>query len=81
MYTCANCAVVACGGEDRSKLPANCPMRDQENLEEILKTYEEPENHKFYVGDFPRRRRESAKTRRLTLTSLNPCAIPSPRQS
>ncbi len=49
MYTCANCAVVACGGEDRSKLPANCPMRDQENLEEILKTYEEPENHKFYV--------------------------------
>ena len=49
MYTCANCSVLACASEDRTKMPANCPMRDQEVLVEILKAYQEPENHEFYV--------------------------------
>ncbi|HJC66498.1 MAG TPA: DUF1847 domain-containing protein [Candidatus Enterocloster excrementigallinarum] len=49
MYTCANCSVLACASEDRTKMPANCPMRNQEVLVEILKAYQEPENHEFYV--------------------------------
>ena len=49
MYTCANCSVLACASEDRTKMPANCPMRNQEVLVEILQAYQEPENHEFYV--------------------------------
>ena len=44
MYTCANCSVLACASEDRTKMPANCPMRNQEVLVEILKAYQAPEN-------------------------------------
>ena len=49
MYTCANCNVLACTGEDRSRMPANCPMKNGEMMLEILKEYQEPDNHEFYV--------------------------------
>lgn len=48
-YTCASCTVYACSGPDHSKMPANCPMKNGEMMAEIMKAYEEPENHKFYV--------------------------------
>ena len=49
MYTCANCNVLACTGEDRSRMPANCPMKNGEMMLEILKEYQKPDNHEFYV--------------------------------
>lgn len=49
MYTCANCSVLACVSENHSKMPTNCPMQNGEMMLEILKTYDEPENHEFYV--------------------------------
>ena len=48
-YTCASCTIHACSGPDHSSMPANCPMRDGEIMEESLKAYGEEENHKFYV--------------------------------
>ena len=48
-YTCASCTVYACSGPDHSKMPANCPMKNGEMMAEIMKAYEESENHKFYV--------------------------------
>lgn len=48
MYTCANCGVLACTQEDRSKLPANCPMRDEELVESTFQRYAEPENQKIF---------------------------------
>lgn len=50
MYTCASCTVLACASKDSDRLPANCPMRNQEMMTEILSAYEEPENHDFYVA-------------------------------
>lgn len=49
MYTCANCNVLACGNEKKENLPKNCPMREHELMLEILKVYDEPENHDFYI--------------------------------
>ena len=48
-YTCPSCTVYACPGPDHSKMPANCPMKNGEMMTEIMKAYEESENHKFYV--------------------------------
>lgn len=49
MYTCANCNILACASGDLSKMPGNCPMRQEKKMNEILETYQEPENHEFYV--------------------------------
>lgn len=49
MYTCAYCTVQACGEADPQKLPGNCPMRQPENVREVLTVYGEPENQEFYV--------------------------------
>ena len=35
MYTCAKCNILACGSQDpvvREKMPKNCPMREQEKM-------------------------------------------------
>lgn len=49
MYTCANCTVYACTQKDPEIMPKNCPMRDPELVETVLKRYEEPENQAFYI--------------------------------
>lgn len=49
MYTCANCNVLACTTQDHSKHPANCPMKDQKMMAEVLEKYKEPENQDFYI--------------------------------
>lgn len=49
MYTCANCAIMACSEEHPEKLPQNCPMRSRDLMRSALKTYELPENRTFYI--------------------------------
>ncbi len=49
MYTCADCAVRACGVRDPESLPANCPMRETELMEAALGEYDIPENRDFYI--------------------------------
>lgn len=49
MYTCAYCAVEACGEVSPQKLPGNCPLRQKENVREVLAVYGEAENQEFYV--------------------------------
>lgn len=49
MYTCAYCTVHACWEEAPQKMPANCPMRQQEHVREVLAVYGEPENQEFYM--------------------------------
>lgn len=49
MYTCANCSVLACASGDKSKMPSNCPMKNEEMMTEIRKAYQEPENKEFYI--------------------------------
>jgi uncharacterized metal-binding protein len=38
-YTCAVCAKTSCRNEDKSDMPANCPMHDQATLEKSLDAY------------------------------------------
>lgn len=49
MYTCAQCAVHACGQAEPEKLPKNCPMRDGMLMDKALETYGLEENHDFYI--------------------------------
>ncbi len=49
MYTCAQCAVQACGQAEPEKLPRNCPMRNEDLMENALENYRLPENRDFYV--------------------------------
>ncbi|MBS6644115.1 MAG: DUF1847 domain-containing protein [Clostridiaceae bacterium] len=49
MYTCAKCKVYACRGNQAGKLPKNCPMRNQEVLNEALEEYKKDENIGFYI--------------------------------
>lgn len=49
MYTCANCAVLACSEAHPEKLPKNCPMRKQELMDTALQTYGLEENQEFYI--------------------------------
>ncbi len=75
MYTCADCTVVACGRGEREKLPKNCPMREEEKMEELFKRYAEPENHAFFVqsaavegegyGEWPRLRETMELCRKM----------------
>lgn len=50
MYTCAKCAVTACKKGGGDKLPKNCPMRDEQMLEDSMKIYKQPENEAFYIS-------------------------------
>lgn len=49
MYTCAQCAIHACGQESPEKMPKNCPMRKKELMDSALQSYALAENHDFYV--------------------------------
>ena len=52
MYTCAKCNILACGSQDpvvREKMPKNCPMREQEKMNNAFEKYALEENHEFYV--------------------------------
>lgn len=47
-YTCAHCAVKACGSGSKEDLPRNCPMRDPAFFEALVPEYLTEENAKFY---------------------------------
>lgn len=47
-YTCAVCAKTSCLNEDKSDMPANCPMRDQTTLLKSLDLYEKEGLKSFY---------------------------------
>ncbi|MDL2273371.1 DUF1847 domain-containing protein [Oscillospiraceae bacterium OttesenSCG-928-G22] len=49
MYTCATCAAISCDDPERKNMPKNCPMRETETNRDILKEYEKPENHDFFL--------------------------------
>lgn len=49
MYSCANCAIMACSEENPEKLPKNCPMRAKDLMSAALETYGLPENREFYI--------------------------------
>ena len=49
MYTCADCAVRACGTPEPENLPKNCPMREREMMDRALEKYSLSENRDFYV--------------------------------
>ncbi len=49
MYTCAQCAVQACGQAAPEKLPNNCPIRDEGLMGKALAVYRLPENRDFYI--------------------------------
>ena len=48
MYTCAQCAKHACYHNDPSAMPKNCPIREQEFMEETFQEYFNPDNHQFF---------------------------------
>lgn len=48
MYTCANCAVLACGSPDHDKMPANCPMRNESTMNNAFDQYDD--NKAFYIA-------------------------------
>lgn len=49
MYTCANCAILACSEAHPEKLPGNCPMRNSGLMDTAFQTYALPENREFYI--------------------------------
>ena len=47
MYTCAKCNILACGSQDpavREKMPKNCPMREKEKMDGLMRKYVLEEN-------------------------------------
>ena len=50
MYTCANCAVLACANNEPDKMPKNCPMRNEPVMADARSGYALAENHDFYVN-------------------------------
>lgn len=48
MFTCADCAVYACRTNELEKMPKNCPMRQREKYEELIKEYQKPEYAEFF---------------------------------
>ncbi|MCI9159294.1 MAG: DUF1847 domain-containing protein [Lawsonibacter sp.] len=49
MFTCAQCAVLACKSGELDKMPKNCPMHDPDFFEEVFQEYLAPENHDFFL--------------------------------
>lgn len=80
MFTCANCAIVACLSGELDKMPKNCPMRDAANFDHILDEYLKPENHDFFLTStaiealgycrWPRLREIAEFARRMGYTRL-----------
>lgn len=50
MYTCAQCAVIACKTGSDGSLPQNCPMRQEGFFDEQLQRYLQPEIQPFFVA-------------------------------
>ena len=50
MYTCANCAVLACANNEPDKMPKSCPMRNEPVMADARSGYALAENHDFYVN-------------------------------
>ena len=50
MFTCAQCAVLACKSGELDKMPKNCPMHDPDFFEEVFQEYLAPENHDFFLA-------------------------------
>lgn len=50
--TCASCTVYNCVEKERdlTRVPKNCPMRNEQYVEEIFEAYKDPEIRKFYVA-------------------------------
>ena len=49
MFTCAQCAVLACKSGELDKMPKNCPMHDPDFFKEVFQEYLAPENHDFFL--------------------------------
>lgn len=49
MFTCTQCAVLACKSGELDKMPKNCPMHDPDFFEEVFQEYLAPENHDFFL--------------------------------
>ena len=80
MFTCAQCAVLACKSGELDKMPKNCPMRDPEFFSQVLEEYFKPENHDFFLTStaiealgycrWPRLREVAEFARRMGYTRL-----------
>lgn len=49
MFTCAQCAVLACKSGELDRMPKNCPMHDPDFFEEVFQEYLTQENHDFFL--------------------------------
>ncbi|NLK00387.1 MAG: DUF1847 domain-containing protein [Clostridia bacterium] len=48
MYTCAECADLACRNEEPPEIPENCPMHDKEFYRQLVSEYKKEENISFF---------------------------------
>ena len=80
MYSWAQCAIHACYQQDHSKMPANCPMRQADRMQEALAVYSQPAYRDFYIqsciveaegyGEWPRLRETIEFAKKLGYTRL-----------
>lgn len=51
-YTCASCKIQDCikAKEERTHMPKNCPMREQDLTDAAMAEYQKPGIHEFYVN-------------------------------
>ena len=80
MYSCAQCSIHACYQQDHSKMPANCPMRQTDQMQQAFAVYSQPAYHEFYVqsciveaegyGEWPRLRETIEFAKKLGYTRL-----------
>ena len=80
MYSCAQCAIHACYQQDHSKMPANCPMRQADQMQKAFAVYSQPAYQDFYIqsciveaegyGEWPRLREVMEFSKRMGYTRL-----------
>ena len=80
MYSCAQCAIHACYQQDHSKMPANCPMRQADQMQKAFAVYSQPAYQDFYIqsciveaegyGEWPRLRETIEFAKKLDYTRL-----------
>ncbi len=80
MYSCAQCAIHACYQQDHSKMPANCPMRQADQMQKAFAVYSQPAYQDFYIqsciveaegyGEWPRLRETIEFAKKLGYTRL-----------
>lgn len=49
MYTCASCTIHACRDAEHKNMPKNCPIRQENLVEEVKAEYAKPEINRFFV--------------------------------